>query len=167
MILPNKEPSYPHYFHALSPTEISSVKVTGDVEIGYIGFGSKGLHNHVMPNDLQCNVSIIAENLIPHNQQSNFSSFRFAARSSSWVQLDLCLPGGRGENHSFLICRQLILTPSRCSTMIGLPLPLSSPPVSLTGCLTPRTGIYSTVSSVSRTRSISLQQQQQLNLNIQ
>ena len=67
MILPNKEPSYPHYFHALSPTEISSVKVTGDVEIGYIGFGSKGLHNHVMPNDLQCNVSIIAEGLIPHN----------------------------------------------------------------------------------------------------
>ena len=45
MILPNKEASYPHYFHALSPTEISAVKVTGDVEIGYIGFGSKGLHN--------------------------------------------------------------------------------------------------------------------------
>ena len=42
MILPNKEPSYPHYFHALSPAEISAVKVTGDVEIGYIGFGSKG-----------------------------------------------------------------------------------------------------------------------------
>ena len=166
MILPNKEPSYPHYFHALSPTEISSVKVTGDVEIGYIGFGSKGLHSHVMPNALQGHVSIIAKRFDP-TQQSNFSSFRFAARSSSWVQLDLCLPGGRGENHSFLICRQLILTPSRCSTMIGLPLPLSSPPVSLTGCLTPRTGIYSTVSSVSRTRSINLQQQQQLNLNIQ
>ena len=38
----NKEPSYPHFFHAMSPTEISAVKVTGDVEIGYIGFGSKG-----------------------------------------------------------------------------------------------------------------------------
>ena len=107
MILPNKEPSYPHYFHALSPTEISSVKVTGDVEIGYIGFGSKGLHSHVMPNALQGHVSIIAKRFDP-TQQSNFSSFRFAARSSSWVQLDLCLPGGRGENHSFVICRQLI-----------------------------------------------------------
>ena len=69
MILPNKEPSYPHYFHALSPTEISAVKVTGDVEIGYIGFGSKGLHNHavhVMPNAIQCNVSMTAKSLIPH-----------------------------------------------------------------------------------------------------
>ena len=67
MILPNKEPSYPHYFHALSPTEISAVKVTGDVEIGYIGFGSKGLHNHVMcvmSNELHCKVSITAKSLI-------------------------------------------------------------------------------------------------------
>ena len=49
MIIPNKEPSYPHFFHAMSPTEISAVKVTGDVEIGYIGFGSKGylLNNYV------------------------------------------------------------------------------------------------------------------------
>ena len=42
MVMANKEPSYPHFFHAMSPTEISAVKVTGDVEIGYIGFGSKG-----------------------------------------------------------------------------------------------------------------------------
>ena len=37
-----------------------------------------------------------------------FFYYRFAACPSSWVQLDLCLPGGRGENHSFVICRQLI-----------------------------------------------------------
>ena len=53
MIIPNKEPSYPHFFHAMSPTEISAVKVTGDVEIGYIGFGSKGylLNNYVQMFD--------------------------------------------------------------------------------------------------------------------
>ena len=44
MILPNKEPGYPHFFHAIAPAEISAVKVTGDVEIGYIGFGSKGFN---------------------------------------------------------------------------------------------------------------------------
>ena len=54
MIIPNKEPSYPHFFHAMSPTEISAVKVTGDVEIGYIGFGSKGylMNNYVQMFDV-------------------------------------------------------------------------------------------------------------------
>ena len=88
MILPNKEPSYPHYFHALSPTEISAVKVTGDVEIGYIGFGGKGLHNHLE--------SCHARPLFFQKRTNFVSSFRFAACPSSWVQLDLCLSRRRG-----------------------------------------------------------------------
>ena len=104
--------------------------------------------------------SIIAKKLISHNRHINkgentFSSLRFAARPSSWVQLDLCLPGGRGQKHFFSTSS----AHCRCSTTIGLPLPLYSPPASLTGFLTPRTGRYSNVSSVSRTRSINLQQQ--------
>ena len=45
--MPNKEPGYPHFFHAITPTEISAVKVIGDVEIGYIGFGSKGFNMYL------------------------------------------------------------------------------------------------------------------------
>ena len=42
MVLPNKEPSYAHFFHVFSHTEIRNILVTGDAEIGYIGFGEKG-----------------------------------------------------------------------------------------------------------------------------
>ena len=77
----------------------------------------------------------------------NTISSRFAASSSGWVQLDLCLSGGRGREK---------LNPdrvfSRCSIMTGLQLLLSSPRASLMGFLIPRTGRYSTASSVSTTR---------------
>ena len=46
--MPNKEPGYPHFFHAIPPTQISAVKVTGDVEIGYIGFGNKGFKIEIL-----------------------------------------------------------------------------------------------------------------------
>ena len=42
MVIPNKEPSYAHFFHVFSHTEIRNIFVTGDAEIGYIGFGEKG-----------------------------------------------------------------------------------------------------------------------------
>ena len=42
MVIPNKEPSYAHFFHVFSHTEIKNILVTGDAEIGYIGFGEKG-----------------------------------------------------------------------------------------------------------------------------
>ena len=42
MVITNKEPPYPHFFHVFSPSEIKSVSVTGDLEVGYIGFGPKG-----------------------------------------------------------------------------------------------------------------------------
>ena len=45
MVLPNKEPSYAHFFHVFSHTEIRNILVTGDAEIGYIGFGEKGERN--------------------------------------------------------------------------------------------------------------------------
>ena len=43
MVIPNKEPSYAHFFHVFSHTEIKNILVTGDAEIGYIGFGEKGM----------------------------------------------------------------------------------------------------------------------------
>ena len=42
MVIPNKEPPFPHFFHVLSPFEINSVLITGDLEVGYVGFGDKG-----------------------------------------------------------------------------------------------------------------------------
>ena len=156
MILPNKEPSYPHYFHALSPAEISAVKVTGDVEIGYIGFGSKGYYNYncsqmiyIFSRSLWSHATIIS---FWGKTETFFFFFRSAARPSSWVQLDLCLSWGRGWNNT--VCYYVFKsTYSRCSIMIGLPLRLSWPHVSLTGFLIPQTGRYLTVSSVSRTHS--------------
>ena len=40
-VLVNKEPSYPHFFHLLSHTEIKSVLIKGDLDIRYIGFGDQ------------------------------------------------------------------------------------------------------------------------------
>ena len=85
MVMANKEPSYPHFFHAMSPTEISAVKVTGDVEIGYIGFGSKG--------------SITQR--VTYLFSQNISPFRFTACPAGGFQLDLCLSRGRGHKDFF------------------------------------------------------------------
>ena len=79
MVMANKEPSYPHFFHAMSPTEISAVKVTGDVEIGYIGFGSKG--------SITQRIKYLSQNISP---------FRFTACPAGGLQFDLCLSRGRG-----------------------------------------------------------------------
>ena len=49
MVIPNKEPSYAHFFHVFSHTEIKNILVTGDAEIGYIGFGEKGRMGDVNP----------------------------------------------------------------------------------------------------------------------
>ena len=38
----NKEQNYPHSFHLFPASEIKSVNVLGDVQLSYIGFGSKG-----------------------------------------------------------------------------------------------------------------------------
>ena len=38
----NKEQNYPHSFHLFPAGEIKSVNVLGDVQLSYIGFGSKG-----------------------------------------------------------------------------------------------------------------------------
>ena len=38
----NKEQNYPHSFHLFHASEIKSVNVLGDVQLSYIGFGSKG-----------------------------------------------------------------------------------------------------------------------------
>ena len=40
-VLANKEPSYPHFFHLFSHTEIKSVLIKGDLDIRYIGFGDQ------------------------------------------------------------------------------------------------------------------------------
>ena len=37
----NKEPSYPHFFHLFTHTEIRSVLFKGDLDIRYIGFGDQ------------------------------------------------------------------------------------------------------------------------------
>ena len=50
MVIPNKEPSYAHFFHVFSHTEIRNIFVTGDAEIGYIGFGEKGEMKESNPN---------------------------------------------------------------------------------------------------------------------
>ena len=49
MVIPNKEPSYAHFFHVFSHTEIKNILVTGDAEIGYIGFGEKGKIKDIRP----------------------------------------------------------------------------------------------------------------------
>ena len=84
MVMANKEPSYPHFFHAMSPTEISAVKVTGDVEIGYIGFGSKG--------SITQRITYFLQNLYP---------FRFTACPAGGFQPDLCLSRGGGQKDVF------------------------------------------------------------------
>ena len=38
----NKEADYPHFFHVFPPEDILTVNVEGDVQLSYIGFGSKG-----------------------------------------------------------------------------------------------------------------------------
>ena len=38
----NKEQNYPHSFHLFPANEIKFVNVLGDVQLSYIGFGSKG-----------------------------------------------------------------------------------------------------------------------------
>ena len=40
-MLANKEPSYPHFFHLFSHTEIKSVLIKGDLDVRYIGFGDQ------------------------------------------------------------------------------------------------------------------------------
>ena len=39
----NDEPPYQTYFHIISPSQILNVKVKGDSEISYVGFGPKGI----------------------------------------------------------------------------------------------------------------------------
>ena len=38
----NKEQNYPHSFHLFPANEIKFVNVLGDVQLSYIGFGSRG-----------------------------------------------------------------------------------------------------------------------------
>ena len=38
----NKEQNYPHSFHLFPVSQIKFVNVLGDVQLSYIGFGSKG-----------------------------------------------------------------------------------------------------------------------------
>ena len=39
----NDEPKYPTFFHQFSPTLIKSLRVTGKIEVSYVGFGEKGM----------------------------------------------------------------------------------------------------------------------------
>ena len=43
MLQVNDEPKYPTFFHQVSPTLIQSLRVTGKIEISFVGFGEKGI----------------------------------------------------------------------------------------------------------------------------
>ena len=72
----NKEPSYPHFFHLFTHTEIRSVLFKGDLDIRYIGFGDQSKRD------------------VAFNQ--SFTSTRSSAGSLCRFQPDLCLPRGGG-----------------------------------------------------------------------
>ena len=64
IILVNEDPEYPSYFHGLSPFQIETVKIKGDSEISYFGFGPKGLIKHESLEGLS-NQNISFEDLTP------------------------------------------------------------------------------------------------------
>ena len=135
MILANKEASYPHYFHALSPTEISAVKVTGDVEIGYIGFGSKGLHNYnytqifgIFSRSLWSQTCVskkttLYQGITIRGKQKPVSFLDLQPAPPVGFNLTFVCPEGEVETTQFVKSNQLAR--SRCSIMIGLQLRLS------------------------------------------
>jgi hypothetical protein len=56
VLKPNREEEYPVFFHLMSPAEIIHIKVFGDIEISYFGFGDESkeaamaLYNVVLRN---------------------------------------------------------------------------------------------------------------------
>ena len=131
MVIPNKEPSYAHFFHVFSHTEIKNILVTGDAEIGYIGFGEKGKIKDMRPN-------------LTFNCQYP----RSATCAWGWFQLNICLPGGSGSWQPRKLDLKFDLK-TRFLTTTGLQLPLSSQHVNPMALLTRQTGLHSPVSCVS------------------
>ena len=43
MFRANKEKDYPTFFHVIQPAEIVDIRLLGDVEISYIGFGGESM----------------------------------------------------------------------------------------------------------------------------
>lgn len=52
----NREQQYPHYFHVLHPSSVSSVQLVGDFSVSFLGIGGSGtwwhhldIHRHLQP----------------------------------------------------------------------------------------------------------------------
>ena len=51
MFRANKEDPYPHFFHTVTPAEIFTVTLNGDVDISFMGFGDGKKLDGVGPVD--------------------------------------------------------------------------------------------------------------------
>ena len=107
MLQVNDEPKYPTFFHQFSPNLIKSLRVTGKIEVSYVGFGKKGMET---------------KNFVV--QYFDYFFIDMVAAPPVGFNLTFVCPDGQVMSYVFLCSLGKIIIMIRCSAPTGLPPPL-------------------------------------------